>query len=153
MIQQSRQVIGQIGNNQRLYGSVSPKGQIRGGIAKNTGGSDDYNRLRNHPYINDEEVIGNKTSEDLHIVACKTSAEWAALTTLVSMPGEVYVYSDGGTDAQGNPIPMIKIGDGNAYVVDLPFATAIDFRITQADIDNWNGKVSVRIEGDRLIFY
>lgn len=27
-------------------------------------GTDDYNVLRNHPYINNEEVIGNKTSKD-----------------------------------------------------------------------------------------
>lgn len=135
-------------------GALQPKGSVQGGaISRNQGGTKDYERLTNLPQVNDVTLIGNKTSEDLHIVACKTSAEWAALTTLVSMPGEVYVYSDGGTDAQGNPIPMIKIGDGNAYVVDLPFTTAIDFRITQADIDNWNGKVSVRIEGDRLIFY
>lgn len=153
MIQQSRQIIGQIGNNQRLYGSVSPKGQISGGIAMSTGGTDDYNRLRNLPQVNDEEVIGNKSSEDLHIVSCHTTEEWAALTHIVSRKGEIYIYSDATEDAQGNPVPMVKIGDGNAYVVDLPFSSAVDMRITQADIDNWNGKVSVRIEGDRLIFY
>lgn len=65
MIQQSRQVIGQIGNNQRLYGSVSPKGQIRGGIAKSTGGTDDYNRLRNQPSINSHVLIGDSDFEDI----------------------------------------------------------------------------------------
>ena len=146
MSEQYGQIVGGFESTQKLSGDVVPLKQIGGGVDKAAA-------AYHEAYINGVELIGNKTSDDLHIVACKTSAEWAALTTLVSMPGEVYVYSDGGTDAQGNPIPMIKIGDGNAYVVDLPFTTAIDFRITQADIDNWNGKVSVRIEGDRLIFY
>ena len=146
MSEQYGQIVGGFESTQKLSGDVVPLKQIGGGVDKAAA-------AYHEAYINGVELIGNKTSDDLHIVACKTSAEWAALTTLVSMPGEVYVYSDGGTDAQGNPIPMIKVGDGNAYVVDLPFTTAIDFRITQADIDNWNGKVSVRIEGDRLIFY
>ena len=154
MSEQYGQITGGFSNTQKLSGDVAPRMQIGGEVTRAAVAYEkDYEILDNKPQINGVELIGNKTSEDLHIVACKTSAEWAALTTLVSMPGEVYVYSDGGTDAQGNPIPMIKVGDGNAYVVDLPFTTAIDFRITQADIDNWNGKVSVRIEGDRLIFY
>lgn len=135
-------------------GALHPTESVQGGaISRNQGGTNDYERLRNLPQKDGVTIIGNQTNEELHIAAVKTCAEWAQLTELVSVRGEAYVYSDAGEDEDGNPIPKIKYGDGNAYVVDLPFTTAIDFRITQTDIDNWNGKVSVRIEGDRLIFY
>lgn len=65
MIQQSRQVIGQIGNSQKLYGSVSPKRQLSGGIARSTSGTDDYDRLRNHPSINLHELVGDSNFEDI----------------------------------------------------------------------------------------
>ena len=136
-----------------LRGKIQSNGTVNGGAVSKSNGTYDYDKLKNHPFINGEEIVGNKTSEDYNIVACKTSAEWAQLTTLVSMPGEIYVYSDGGEDAEGNPIPKIKIGDGNAYVVDLPFVAATDLRITQDDIDNWNNKVAVRVDGEDLIFY
>lgn len=113
----------------------------------------DYSKLDNKPTINDETVEGDLTSEDLHIVAVKTTAEWAELPQIQSRVGEIYIYSDHSTDGEGHNIPGIKIGDGNAYVVDLPFATGTDIRITDADIANWNGKVSVRVEGEKLIFY
>ena len=153
--EQYGQIIGVVVNTNKLSGSISPIGRISGSLEKAAVSYEkDYKKLDNKPSINGEELIDDKTSEDLHIVACKTSAEWAQLTTLVSMPGEIYVYSDGGgTDPQGKPIPKLKIGDGNAYVVDLPFAASIDMRITDQDIANWNNKVAVRIEGDRLIFY
>ena len=139
---------------QLIGGVVSSIGQIGGNVDRAaTSYEKNYEVLDNKPQINDEELIGNKTAEDLHIVACKSSAEWAELITLLSRKGEVYIYTDAAEDEDGNPLPMVKIGDGNAYVVDLPFATAIDFRITQDDIDNWNGKVSVRLDGENLIFY
>lgn len=154
MSEQYGQIVGGFGSTQRLSGDVVPLKQIGGGIDKAaTSYEKNYEILDNKPQINGVELIGDKDSEDLHIVSCHTTAEWAALTHIVSRQGEIYIYSDATEDAQGNPVPMVKIGDGNAYVVDLPFSSAVDMRITQADIDNWNGKVSVRIEGDRLIFY
>lgn len=116
-------------------------------------GTSDYEKLKNLPSINDIVLKGNKNSEDLHIVAVKTTEEWQQITTIVSKKGEIYVYSDYMQDEQGNNIPGFKIGDGNAYIIDLPFATLPDLRISADDIANWNNKVSVRIEGDRLIFY
>lgn len=136
-----------------VRGVISAKGSINDGQISKSNGTFDYEKLKNQPSINGEVLIGDKSSEQLNIVACKTTAEWAELTSLVSFPGEVYVYSDGGEDAEGNPIPLIKIGDGNAYVVDLPFVAATDLRITQEDIENWNNKVSVRVDGEDLIFY
>ena len=143
-----------IANKGSISGDIEKGKSLQAGeVARNTGGTHNYENLINLPEVNGETLIGDKSSEDLHIVAVKTSAEWAALTTLQSRQGEIYVYSDGAEDGEGNPIPMIKIGDGNAYVVDLPFATATDIRITDEDIQNWNNKVSVRADGETLIFY
>lgn len=154
MANQYGQIVGDFANKNKLSGAVVPHGQIGGSVDRAaTSYEKNYEILDNKPSVNDETLLGNKTSEDLHIVACKTSAEWAELTSLVSMPNEIYIYSDAQEDAEGNPIPMIKIGDGNAYVVDLPFVAATDYRITQEDIENWNNKVSVRADGERLIFY
>lgn len=155
MSEQYGQIVGTFEENNVLSGSVAPRGQIGGNLDRAaTSYEKDYEKLDNKPSVNDVELLGNKTSEELHIVACKTSAEWAQLTSLVSMPGEIYVYSDGGgVDPLGKPIPKIKIGDGNAYVVDLPFAASIDMRITDQDIANWNNKVAVRADGEELIFY
>lgn len=136
-----------------IRGTVQSNSHVNGGAVSKSNGTYDYERLINQPQVNDETLIGNKSSVDLHIVACKTTAEWAELTTLQSREGEIYVYSDATEDAEGNPIPMVKIGDGNAYVVDLPFVSATDMRITAEDIEAWNNKVSVRAEGELLIFY
>lgn len=143
-----------IANKGSISGEIEKGKALHAGeVARNTGGTHDYNNLINQPSVNGVTLESDKSSEDLHIVAVKTSAEWALLTTLQSRQGEIYVYSDGAEDGEGNPIPMIKIGDGNAYVVDLPFATATDIRITDEDIQNWNNKVSVRADGETLIFY
>ena len=151
-------------NTGTIRGSVTPRkiinGNVRTGssvssgeVSRNTGGIKSYNRLDDKPQVNGEELIGNKSSEELHIAAVKTTAQWAELTTLVSVKGEVYVYSDYATDENNNPIPAIKVGDGLAYVVDLPFVTASDARITAEDIANWNNKVAVQLNGENLIFY
>jgi len=154
MANQYGQIVGDYANKNKLSGSVVPLGQIGGNIDRAAVAYEkNYRILDNKPSINGEELLDDKTSEDLNIVACKTTAEWEQLTTLVSVLGEVYVYTDGGEDPEGNPIPKIKIGDGLAYVVDLPFIAGTDLQITQADIDNWNNKVAVRADGENLIFY
>lgn len=143
-----------IANKGSISGDIEKGKSLQAGeVARNMGGTHNYENLINLPEVNGETLIGDKSSEDLHIVAVKTSAEWAELTTLVSVKGEVYVYSDAGQDADGNPIPKVKIGDGFAYVVDLPFAAATDLRITDEDITNWNNKVSIRVDDGILIFY
>lgn len=154
MANQYGQIVGDFASKNKLSGSVVPLGQIGGNIDRAAVAYEkNYRILDNKPSINGEELLDDKTSEDLNIVACKTTAEWEQLTTLVSVLGEVYVYTDGGEDSEGNPIPKIKIGDGLAYVVDLPFIAGTDLQITQQDIDNWNNKVAVRADGENLIFY
>lgn len=111
-------------------GTLTPKGSVKGGaISRNQGGTKDYERLNNLPYLNEEELIGHKTSEDYHIASSKTTAEWDEETELVSILNEVYIYSDASEDENGDPVPMIKVGDGETLLSDLPFVAAVDYSI------------------------
>lgn len=91
-------------------------------------------------------------------ILCDTTAGWQAKTSLVSQVGYVYVYTDhqSKTDENNNIIyiPGVKIGDGNAYVVDLPFTDTLYAQhiadtvthITQADRNRWDNKVTCFID-------
>ena len=78
-----------------------------------------------------------------------TKANWDKQTTLVSQANTFYIYSDAYQDSQGNDVPGVKIGDGNAYVVDLPFIGKLYDEhladtvkhITAAERAAWNNKV------------
>ena len=85
----------------------------------------------------------------------RTSAEWAGQNQLVSQANTVYVYKDRTTkeDENGNTINIagFKLGDGGAYVVDLPFLTVDEEtfnqhvqdevrHITSAERTFWNNK-------------
>lgn len=81
----------------------------------------------------------------------KTTAEWNSEVTLISDKDTIYVYTDY-QNKDGVNVPGVKIGDGNAYVIDLPFI----FGLTQADIESWNNKIAVRIDdydAENLIMY
>lgn len=93
-----------------------------------------------------------------------TKENWASQTSLVSEKDAIYVYTNNHTDSQGNLCASAKIGDGMAYVVDLPFTdqgiwehiydTAI--HITDAERIFWNNKVrcyySEVTEDENLVF-
>lgn len=82
-------------------------------------------------------------------VLCNTTDYWNQNRALVSEKGMIYVYSDYRV-YNNQTIPGFKVGDGNAYVVDLPFVdkeiidhianTAI--HVSTGDRTNWNEKVS-----------
>lgn len=91
------------------------------------------------------------------------TATWNSQAQLVSQQGYIYIYSDHQQDSSGNNIPGIKVGDGNAYLIDLPFSTKlIDehiadavAHITSAERDFWNNKVTCYIDDNnitRLVF-
>ena len=87
-----------------------------------------------------------------------TTEEWDSQTTLVSEDGAVYVYTDAYT-VGGENVPDIKIGDGLAYVVDLPFTSApmdahmsdSDIHITAEERTFWNNKNRAIVSGETLI--
>lgn len=87
------------------------------------------------------------------------------------MLGEIIVYTDYKTvtkDGVTQYVPGVKIGDGNAFVVDLPFVTdAVEAASILAELEahindtnvhtsaeeknTWNSKISAEISGETLI--
>lgn len=69
-----------------------------------------------------------------------TTANWNTIgTTFQPMAGEIIVYSDYYTrkvNGVDKTFPGFKIGDGNAYLIDLPFATGQDEIDLLAHVDN-----------------
>ena len=91
-----------------------------------------------------------------------TKAYWNAQTTLVSEAGVLYIYTDYKTKTvNGNTvnIPGLKIGDGSAYLIDLPFVACNEealaahianttVHVTANERANWNNKVSCFLDPD-----
>lgn len=104
------------------------------------------------------------------LVSRDTTLNWNSHINFIPMRGEVIVYTDHGQmeDGYGNTInvPGIKIGDGNAYLIDLPFV-GNDVRyqilqelrehtgntvihVSQADRDFWNNKLNCQVSNECL---
>ena len=98
-------------------------------------------------------------------VIVKSSDEWAETPELVSDKGTIYVYMD--KDESGNITEVrFKIGDGVAFVVDVPFASPsknefdshinnTDVHVTPAEKEAWNNKWRGYLgtaEGENLVF-
>lgn len=101
-----------------------------------------------------------------------TTANWNAARSFIPMRGEIIVYTDHGQmdDGYGNTInvPGIKVGDGSAYLVDLPFvgdesryAILQELRqhtndwsihVTAEDRERWNNKLNYSIYDGNLVF-
>ena len=55
-------------------------------------------------------------------VTAKTTAAWQIMYNYIPRAGEIMIYTDKGIGSDGiTTIPGIKIGDGTAYGIDLPF--------------------------------
>ena len=62
-------------------------------------------------------------SDNIHF---GTTAYWNSQSTLIGKNNHIYVYTDYTTitsDGEIKNVPNIKIGDGNAYLIDNPFIT------------------------------
>lgn len=101
-----------------------------------------------------------------------TTANWNAQIGFIPLRGEVIIYTDHGqiTDEFGNTIsvPGIKIGDGNAYLIDLPFVGAdvryqiltelrehsgnTEIHVTGTEKEFWNNKLNYTINDGNLTF-
>lgn len=71
-------------------------------------------------YIGDKEVSGGAA------IHYGTTAYWNSQSTLVGENNHIYVYTDYTTitsNGETKNVPNIKIGDGNAYLIDNPFIT------------------------------
>lgn len=96
-----------------------------------------------------------------------TTAVWQTKADFVPSRGTIIVYSDRNV-INGSVYPGVKIGDGQAYVADLPF---VGEEITEQIIEDlnqhiadqsvhvtseerayWNGKLNAELDGENLIF-
>lgn len=100
-----------------------------------------------------------------------TTAHWTALRDFIPLAGEIIVYTDRFTeeDGESNIIchPGIKVGDGLAYLVDLPFIddyqvsqlsstlrdhiNNTDIHTTALEKETWNQKISCSLDSETLI--
>ena len=102
-----------------------------------------------------------------------TTSNWNSAGGFIPLAGEVIIYTDyqtktwtveeyGETVTKTANIPGIKIGDGRAYVQDLPFVDEelreklmnhinnMDIHVTLADKEFWNNKVNID-DSDELV--
>ena len=90
-----------------------------------------------------------------------TTEYWNSQRELVGKKSHIYVYSDFGEteiDGQVVAVPNIKIGDGNAFLIDNPFITASVEELLKMHVDDssvhisaderdfWNNKVRAYID-------
>lgn len=131
------------------------------------GGTFNYNQLQNLPSINNVILSGNKTNTELNLSSIKynTTAGWNSQPSLVSENNIIYVYTDYYDIEDGKKSIGVKIGDGNAYLIDLPFVDSgivemvekhisdDEIHITNDERIAWNNKVRCYLSGtDNLVF-
>lgn len=105
------------------------------------------------------------------LVRRDTTENWNAVRSFIPMRGEIIIYTDHGKieDEYHNRInvPGIKIGDGSAYLIDLPFVNDdvryqiltelrmhsgnTDIHVTAEEKTFWNNKLNCIVEGENLI--
>lgn len=92
------------------------------------------------------------------IIHFGTTAEWNAQPGLIGQAGHFYVYTDHDT-VDGVDIPGLKMGTGNAYLIDCSFvdsnvSTVLTHisdtiaHVTQAEKDAWNAKVRCYVQNE-----
>lgn len=151
------QINGSIENDGTLSGRLQKTEQGISGSLHNTEGlhgalsrgSKDYNDLTNLPKINSVIVQGNKalTEYGLRPVYYDSKQNWDEKRSLISEEGAIYIYTEEGRD------PRMKIGDGLAYLIDLPFV--VDEHISKSDREFWDNKVSAYLDianPEQLVF-
>lgn len=111
------------------------------------------------------EVINSRI-----LVTRDTTEHWNTKRSFIPIKGEIIVYMDHGQKTENGTIvdvPGIKIGDGKAYLIDLPFVgedvsqrilqelhthsedTVI--HISQQDRNFWNNKLNCQVDDECLL--
>lgn len=91
-----------------------------------------------------------------------TTANWNDARGFIPLAGEIIIYDDYETSSEGVNIPSFKVGDGQAYVQDLPFVND-DLRyelrlhthngqihVSPSDRLFWNDKINIDDSGERV---
>lgn len=123
-----------------------------------------YDNLSNKPQINGVELSGNMSISDLRAVLSNTKAAWDADMWFVPLAGQIVLY----TDYYGQDKPAIKVGDGSAFLIDLPVAgeglaeqvaSALglhaadrNIHVTSEKQSFWDNKLNYEVAGEELKF-
>ena len=156
---------GKLTANNVLQGILSSKAGVLSGLIKQgdvlvgtlqyggSSGTWNYNDLQNLPSLNGVVLKGNKTSEDYDLpkVIFNSTEYWNRYSSLISEKNTIYVYTDYKQTEDGYYIAGVKVGDGMAYVADLPFIdtlmeqhmTDATIHVTPEDKEFWNNKINV----------
>lgn len=107
----------------------------------------------------------------VHNVYTDTTANWNEKLYYIPERGDIVIYTDKGqiTDDYGEivNVPGVKIGDGNAYLIDLPFVGAdvryqilaelrthsgnTEIHVTNEEKEFWNNKLNCVVNNGNLI--
>lgn len=97
------------------------------------------------------------------ITLYNTSDYWESCVEFIPKEGQIIVYSDA-LSFGGKSYPMLKVGDGKAYLIDLPFMNEATLKnlknhlenntihITQSEREKWNTAVTTTTTDEQLIF-
>lgn len=103
-----------------------------------------------------EEIVAELQEEFKNKIYYDTTANWNSQPQLVAEKGCIYIYSDAKI-YQGVPLPRFKVGNGEAYLIDLMFIDQdiVDYlenivTVTQEEKNFWNDKMRCYVEGGAM---
>lgn len=116
-------------------------------------------RVKSSSVVNGEiNISGGKK---VMYVYQATTAEWNSRPSLISEKGALYIYTDY-QNVDGMDVPGFKLGDGKAYLIDMPFTDSVMqdhirntiVHITQEEREFWNDKVRCyAIDNEELVVF
>lgn len=91
-------------------------------------------------------------------VLVNTKENWDSQRHLIGQKDVVYVYTNQYTNEYGEDIPGFKVGDGLAYLIDLPFNDDImarhiadtNIHVTLEEKECWSNKVTCFMDANDL---
>ena len=87
--------------------------------------------------------------KEQNLVFSNTVEGWNSQPSLISKKGAIQIYTNYSQNEEGKNIPAFKVGDGLAYLIDLPISDEkfwehindTEIHITQEEREFWNNKV------------
>ena len=122
----------------------------------------EYARVKIGDGITNVNELSFITSHNMDVYVGSTQ-HWNSKLDFIPNKGSIIVYTDKYTSNEKN-IPAIKIGDGSAYCVDLPFIGEENLNLINAHISDtnihvtgeektfWNNKLNLSVSGKVLSF-
>ncbi len=117
--------------------------------------------------INSLTTFVNRINQEKLGFRVDTKQNWDSQRNLISEQGVIYFYTNYKARQLENNIiqniPAMKLGDGKAFLIDLPFmgGDTIEFEqhiknktihITQQERQEWNNKIVCSVTDDNLVF-